>query len=158
MTAPLEPGERVPARPAGGEPSPPASARTILDRPPGDRYRKPEAATDRSGALASAGPPLAVAIVGVVVFVLLGGVLAVTAGLLVVAGLIGWLIGLLVRPPARAAIVAVAAVLAGLGGIWLFGRWEGGVLDPIEYFAEVQGILVPLELAVAAGLAAAASR
>jgi hypothetical protein len=35
---------------------------------------------------------------------------------------------------------------------------EGGVLDPIEYFAEVQGFLVPLELLVAAGLAAAASR
>ena len=62
------------------------------------------------------------------------------------------------RPPARAATVAVGVVLLGLAGIWLFGRWEGGVLDPIEYFAEVQGILVPFELVVAAGLAAAASR
>ncbi|HEY8632207.1 MAG TPA: hypothetical protein VIL50_03560, partial [Candidatus Limnocylindrales bacterium] len=58
----------------------------------------------------------------------------------------------------RAAAVAVAVVLAGLLGIWLFGRWEGGVLAPIEYFAEVQGILVPLELLAAGGLAAAASR
>jgi len=68
------------------------------------------------------------------------------------------LTGLVVRPPLRAAAIAVAVVLAGLLGIWLFGRWEGGVLDPIEYFAEVQGILVPLELLAAGGLAAAASR
>jgi hypothetical protein len=159
MTTPLEPGERVPGDRSGGEPSPPASPRTILDRPPGDRYGPANDPTDRSGGgLEQAGPPLVVAAVGVALFVLLGGILAVTAGLLVVAGLIGWLTGLLVRPPARAAIVAVGAVLAGLAGIWLFGRWEGGVLDPIEYFAEVQGILVPLELAAAAGLAAAASR
>jgi hypothetical protein len=46
----------------------------------------------------------------------------------------------------------------GLLGIWLFGRWEGGVLDPLEYLAEVQGFVVPLELLAAGGLAAAASR
>ncbi|HXI81513.1 MAG TPA: hypothetical protein VNM34_11935 [Verrucomicrobiae bacterium] len=159
MTTPLEPGERVPGDRSGGEPSPPASARTILDRPPGDRYGPTTDPADRSGgALERAGPPLAVAAVGVALFVLLGGVLAVTAGLLVIAGLVGWLTGLFVRPPARAATVAVGVVLLGLAGIWLFGRWEGGVLDPIEYFAEVQGILVPFELVVAAGLAAAASR
>jgi hypothetical protein len=159
MTTPPEPGERVPGDRPGGEPSPPASARTILDRPPGDRYGPAIDPADRPGRpLERVGPPLAVAAVGVALFVLLGGILAVTAGLIVVAGLIGWLTGLFVRPPARATIVAVGAVLAGLAGIWLFGRWEGGVLDPIEYFAEVQGILVPIELVVAGGLAAAASR
>jgi hypothetical protein len=101
---------------------------------------------------------LAVAIGGVVAFVVLGGVLAVTAGLIVVAGLIGWLTGLVVRPPIRAAVVAVGVVVAGLLAVWLFGRWEGGVLDPIEYFAEVQGLLVPFELLAAGALAAAASR
>jgi hypothetical protein len=49
-------------------------------------------------------------------------------------------------------------VVLGLLGIWLFGRWEGGVLDPLEYLAEVQGFVVPLELLAAGGLAAAASR
>jgi hypothetical protein len=102
--------------------------------------------------------PLAVAVGGVLAFVVLGGILAITAGLVVLAGLIGWLIGLVVRPPVRAAVVAVAVVAVGLLGVWLFGRWEGGVLDPFEYFAEVQGVLVPLELLAAGGLAAAASQ
>ncbi|HEY8632972.1 MAG TPA: hypothetical protein VIL50_07430 [Candidatus Limnocylindrales bacterium] len=143
MTTHQEPGERRPK----------------LDRPPGDRYLPSAAARERAGGLrAQAGAPLAVAGGGVLAFVILGGILAITAGLIVLAGLIGWLTGLVVRPPLRAAAIAVAVVLAGLLGIWLFGRWEGGVLDPIEYFAEVQGILVPLELLAAGGLAAAASR
>jgi hypothetical protein len=99
-----------------------------------------------------------VAVGGVLAFVVLGGILAITAGLVVLAGLIGWLIGLLVRPPVRAAVVAIGVVVVGLLGVWLFGRWEGGVLDPIEYLAEVQGVLVPLELLAAGGLAAAASQ
>jgi hypothetical protein len=143
MTTPQEPGERRPK----------------LDRPPGDRYLPSAAGRARAGGLrAQAGAPLAVAAGGVLAFVILGGILAITAGLIVLAGLIGWLVGLVVRPPLRAAAVAVVVVLAGLLGIWLFGRWEGGVLAPIEYFAEVQGFLVPLEILAAGGLAAAASR
>jgi hypothetical protein len=149
MTTSQEPGERRPA----------STARTTLDRPPSDRYRsaKSDEGT-RSGRVAAAGPAAAVVALGAVAFVVFGGVLTVTAGLVVVAALIGWIIGLLVGPPLRAALVAVVAVVVGLLGIWLFGRWEGGVLDPLQYFAEVQGILVPIELLVAAGLAAAASR
>jgi len=131
----------------------------MLDRPPGDRYIPAERGPIRSGGrFDEARAPLAVAAGGVVAFIVLGGVLAVTAGLIVLAGLIGWLIGLFVRPPARAALVAVAAAIVGLIGIWLFGRWEGGVLNPIDYFADVQGIIVPLELLAAGGMAAAASR
>jgi hypothetical protein len=64
-----------------------------------------------------------------------------------------------VSPPWRAGLIGLAAVLLGLAGIWLFGRIEGGVLDPIAYFSEVQGWpLVVLELAAGGGLAAAASR
>jgi len=147
MTAPLEPGER---RPGQGRPT--------LERPPGDRYAPTRAVAREPGVLGRVRAPLAVAIGGVLLFVVLGGVLAMTAGLIVLAGLIGWLTGLLVRPPWRAAVVAVAVVVAGLLGIWLFGRWEGGVLDPIEYLAEVEGFVVPLEVLVAGGLAAAASR
>ena len=55
--------------------------------------------------------------------------------------------------------VAVATVVAGLVGVWLFGRIEGGVLDPIAYLDEVQGWpLVGLQLLAGAGLAAASSR
>ena len=147
MTPPLEPGER---RPGDGRP--------MLERPPGDRYLPTRAAPREPGALERARAPLTVAIGGVLLFIVLGGVLAMTAGLIVVAGLIGWLSGLLVRPPWRAAAVAIAVVVAGLLGIWLFGRWEGGVLDPVEYLAEVEGFVVPLALLVAGGLAAAASR
>jgi hypothetical protein len=147
MTTPLEPGERR----AG-------QGRTTLERPPGDRYLPTRAAPNEPGVLGRARAPLAVAIGGVLGFVILGGILAITAGLIVLAALIGWLIGLLVRPPARAAVVAVGVVVLGLLGIWLFGRWEGGVLDPLEYLAEVQGFVVPLELLAAGGLAAAASR
>jgi hypothetical protein len=131
----------------------------MLDRPPGDRYLPAgRNAAGSGGRLGEARAPLAVAAGGALAFVVLGGVLAVTAGLIVLAGLIGWLIGLLVRPPARAALVAVGTAVAGLIGIWLFGRWEGGVLNPIDYLAEVQGIIVPLELLAAGGMAAAASR
>src|SRR6266516_6397142 len=107
MTTSQEPGERRPA-----------SARTTLDRPPSDRYRsamRDESA--RSGRLAAAGPAAAVVAIGALAFVVLGGVLAVTAGLVVLAALIGWIIGLLVGPPLRAALVAVAAVVVGLLGI-----------------------------------------
>jgi len=167
MTMPLEPGERpLDDRPTDGDvrrtappDDRPSTTRTILERPPGDRYGpRPPSESRTAGPIGAPRPVLTVGVVGAVGFVVLGGVLAVTAGLIVAAGLIGWLIGLLVRPPGWAALIAVGVVLVGLLGIWLFGRWEGGVLDPIEYFAEVQGFLVPLELLAAGGLAAAASR
>jgi hypothetical protein len=152
MTMPLEPGER---RPTDGPDRP---DRPQLDRPPGDRYGSSRDAALTPGRFERVQAPLAVAIGGVVAFVLLGGVLAVTAGLIVVAGAIGWLTGLLVRPPLRAAAIAVGIVVLGLLGVWLFGRWEGGVLDPIDYLAEVEGFVVPIELLAAGALAAAASR
>jgi hypothetical protein len=172
MTTRPEPGERRPTEPAGSAgnaaganepapaPAPPVvGRRATLDRPPGDRYlpaRSARAASD--DVLGGVRGPLAVFAGGTLAFIVLGGVLAITAGLIVLAGLVGWLTGLLVRPPLRAAVVAFATVVAGLLGIWLFGRWEGGVLNPIEYLAEVQGFVVPLELLAGAGMAAAASR
>jgi len=77
----------------------------------------------------------------------------------IVAAFVGWLTGRLVSPPARAAMVALAAVAFGLLAIWLFGRTEGGVLDPLAYLLEVEGpVVVILGLLSAGGLAAAASR
>jgi hypothetical protein len=138
---------------------PPGDRRPLLDRPPGERYAAAPARPVRSDPLAPILAPLAVVLGGAVAYVLLGGLLTVTTGLIVVAAMIGWLIGKLVSPPWRAALIGLAAVLLGLVGIWLFGRIEGGVLDPIAYFNEVQGWpLVVLELVAGGGLAAAASR
>jgi hypothetical protein len=167
MTTRPEPGERPlpsgePGAPIAADVAAPSDAprrRTTLDRPPGDRYLPARSARDASDdALGRVRGPLAVVAGGTLAFIVLGGVLAITAGLVVLAGLVGWLTGLVVRPPLRAAAVGFGTVVAGLLGIWLFGRWEGGVLNPIEYLAEVQGFIVPLELLAGAGMAAAASR
>jgi hypothetical protein len=49
--------------------------------------------------------------------------------------------------------LAVAAVVLGQAGLWLYARAEGGVLAPLDYLWEVYGVLVPLEV-LAAGLVA----
>jgi len=92
-------------------------------------------------------------------FVIAGGILTITAGLVILAAFLGWLTGRLVSPPARAAIVALVAIALGFLGIWLFGRIEGGVLAPIDYLVEVEGpVVVILSLLFGSGLAAASSR
>jgi hypothetical protein len=137
--------------------SEPGEPRPKLDRPPGERYAPSTPASDADPDLRWA--PIAVVVGGALLYTILGGILTITAGLLVVAVLIGWLIGKLVSPPPRAAIVGLLAVVAGLLGIWAFGRIEGGVLDPIAYLDEVQGWpLVLGQLVAGAGMAAAASR
>jgi hypothetical protein len=139
----------------------PGDRRPGLDRPPGERYL---AAEERAAAAGSDIPGgrwaiVAVIVGGALVYTVLGGVLDVTAGLVVAAGFLGWLLGKLVRGPARAAALGVLAVVVGLLGIWAFGRVEGGVLDPMAYFDAVQGWpLVALQLLAGGGLAAAASR
>ena len=157
MTTPPGPGEQRPVAASGT--SDPSRRRVTLDRPPGDRYLPARSARAASNdVLRGVRGPLLLVAGGTLVFVVLGGILGITAGLIVAAGILGWLTGLIVRPPLRAAVVGLVAVTAGLLGIWLFGRWEGGVLDPITYLAEVQGFVVPLELLAGAGMAAAASR
>ncbi len=136
----------------------PGDRRPQLDRPPGDRYR---AEVPGGAATASIVPwaPIAVIIVGAILYTVLGAIFTVTAGLIVLALFLGWICGRLVSPPVRAAVVAVVTVVAGLLGIWLFGRLEGGVLDPLAYLDAVQGWpLVAAQLVAGAGMAAAASR
>jgi hypothetical protein len=136
--------------------------RPQLERPPGERYRRSELGAGRdasAGRLAAVWQPLAVVLGGAVAYTLLGGVLSVTAGLIIIALFVGWLIGKLVSPPPRAALVGLCAIVVGLLGIWLFGRLEGGVMDPIAYLDEVQGWpLVVLQLLAGGGMAAASSR
>jgi hypothetical protein len=151
---------------SGAQPEP--GERRRLDHPPSDRYRDapPTTIQAESDAEAAAQPTdaerlirgIAVGLVGILVFALLGGPLSVTFGLVAAAGAIGWLIGLVARPM-RAAATAIALASVGLGliAIWLYAGSEGGVLPIVEYFAEVQGLLVPIELAAAGGLAFAAA-
>ena len=139
----------------------PGDRRPTLDRPPGDRYLRPTPpGTDGAGdERAIVWPPVAVVVAVALAYTVLGGLLDITAGLVVVAAFAGWLLGRLVARPPRAAAVAIVTIVGGLAGIWLFGRVEGGVLDPIAYFDAVQGWpLVAIQLVAAGGLAAASSR
>lgn len=98
------------------------------------------------------------AITVAVAIAVLGGVVLVTAGLIALAALGGWAIGIAVRAGSAGtvarqrravtgAVLAGLAVLGGQLGLWLFARYEGGVLGPVEYLAETFGLLVPLQLA-----------
>jgi hypothetical protein len=104
------------------------------------------------------------AFLGAVVMVVLGGALAVSAGLLVVASAVGYLVALAVvigagdTLPSRvrrwiAAVLAALGVLVGQVGLWLFARAEGGVLSPLDYLAQTFGPLVPVEVLLAAVVA-----
>ena len=138
----------------------PGDRRPLLDRPPGDRYAVlPSATAEPAGRLDAMLVPLALILGGAVAFTILGGIVTITAGLVILAAFLGWLTGRLVSPPASAATVGLLVVVAGFFGIWLFGRLEGGVLDPIAYLGEVEGpVVVVLSLLFGGGLAAAASR
>jgi hypothetical protein len=103
------------------------------------------------------------------VLVVLGGILAVSAGLVVIAAATGWLVGAglrfgasdLIVPRRRVVIavgLAVAAVVLAQLGLWQYGLTEGGVLSFIDYLSEVYGPLVPVEIAAAAALAWLAAR
>ena len=111
----------------------------------------------------------AVAVVGAAAIVYLGGVLAISAGLIPVAGGLGWAIGAALRWGAGehlskrsrvgAAIgLAIAAIALAQLGLWQFARSEGGVLPPLDYLLEVFGPLVPLELGAGTLLAWIATR
>ncbi|HET9085037.1 MAG TPA: hypothetical protein VFN41_11610 [Candidatus Limnocylindrales bacterium] len=151
-----DPGERRPTRP--------------LDHAPSDRYRVTEAAEED----AAPSPPVArgivfallVAIAGGIAIAVAGGRLTITAGLLVIAAVLGWVVAVALAiglgtnrsmgGPARgvtAAAIAVLGVALGQLGLWLIAREEGGVLAPADYLADVFGFLVPAEFALAAAVA-----
>jgi hypothetical protein len=156
---------------------PPTPGERRLAHPPSDRYRADEerraAAAEASDASASLARGLAIAItvaaVGSVAIVLLGGVLAVTSGLVVVAGATAWGVAAGLRFGAgsrlagrrRVAVaiaIAVGAVLLGQLGLWQYARVEGGVLPLLDYLMQVFGLLVPLQFAVATVVAWVAAR
>jgi hypothetical protein len=142
-----------------------------LARPPSDRYRPAAAADVGSANTAAAGtgrdgsPARGVAfgaiaaLGGAAATVVLGGVLAISAGLVVVAAATGYGVGLAVtagtgtlsgadRRPARpwiAAVLAILGVVLGQLGLWLFARAEGGVLALPDYLGQTFGPVVPLQ-------------
>lgn len=112
---------------------------------------------------------IVVAMVGALAIVLLGGVLTFTSGLVVVAAATAWGVGAGLRFGAGehlaggrrvviAIVIAVAAVVLGQLGLWQYARAEGGVLPLLDYLAEVFGLLVPLQVAVAVIVAWVAAR
>lgn len=139
-----------------------------LDRPPSDRYEivpATEPLVPDAGSAGRAAAAGAAATAGwVATTVLLGGVLALSAGLLVLAVAFGRLIGLAVGwgGGARAADATRRGVVLGLVvvgfllgqlGIWAFARLEGGVLQPLDYLAQTFGPVAPLQLLLAATVA-----
>lgn len=143
-----------------------------LDRPPSDRFREadPEAPAPPSGsvgrAVAAGG---GAALGGAVLTVLLGGILALSAGLLVVWAAAGHVVGLAVRTgggtaltaPARPALAAglvLGGVALGALGLWWYAGTEGGVLPLVDYLAQTFGPIVPLQAVLAVGFAWWAAR
>src|SRR5438045_1839436 len=138
---------------------PPPDARRRLDRPPSERYRPPE------GSVAGMGPGstrraiafgLAAAAAGVLVFTLVAGPLAVDAGLVVIAAVIGIAIGRAVvggggkalsgrQRVGLAVVLFLAALLGAELATWQFALAEGGVLGPVDYLRDTFGFLVVLE-------------
>ncbi|CAN5577544.1 hypothetical protein BH20CHL7_BH20CHL7_18780 [soil metagenome] len=147
-----------------------------LARPPSDRFTAPptaEVAADQGDTQGSVGRALAFGALtvaaGAALAVVLGGPLALSAGLLVLWATVGYLVGHAVRiggagavaSPARPAI-AVALALAGVVlaqvGLWWNASTEGGVLPLIDFLAQTYGVLIPLQAALAAALAWWSSR
>jgi hypothetical protein len=109
------------------------------------------------------------AVIGAVATTILGGVLAVSAGLLVVAVATGWAVAVGLRTGGgqrlstdrrvRLALgLATLSVAMGQAGLWLYALTEGGVLWPLDYLAQTFGPIVPLEFVAASVVAWAAAR
>lgn len=139
-----------------------------LDQAPSERYASHEEADgdDRGslvGPLARAG---IAAVLGAALLFLVGAVVAETAGLVFVSGVMGAAIGLLLArasvaesgaPPLtrRAAAwlaigLAAGAVVVAWVATWLYARQEGGTLGLLDYLLQTFGPFVPGELVVAA--------
>jgi len=105
-------------------------------------------------------PAAAVAAVGAGLLFFLAGPLGVTSGLLVVTAATGWLVGLTVKMPdaggpagrrvATAIGITLAAVVVAWVATWGWSRAEGGTLGPLDFLAQVYGLLVVAQASFAA--------
>ena len=150
-----------------------------LERPPSERYR-PGASATAGGPGAASGNgsalpgPLAragvVSLAGAVLLVVVGAILASTAGLLFAAGATGAAIGLVLaraavpeggaRPVPRRTIawiavgLSIAAVAVAAVATWVIAQREGGTLALVAYLVETFGLFSPGETVIAVGAAA----
>jgi hypothetical protein len=143
-----------------------------LDRPPSDRFRLEEeqVGAGPSGSIVRAALAAdGMALAGAALTVVLGGVLALSAGLLVLWASVGSLIGHVTRWGGGSNVPAIVRVLLAVGsavvgvtfgqvGLWLYAGLEGGVLPLVDHLAQTYGILVPLQVVLAAGFAWWSSR
>jgi hypothetical protein len=157
---------------------PPSPGDRRLERPPGERYREGlgepaggATGTDRRPAsrlaIVAGSPARALvygslaALAGAAATVILGGIVAISAGLLVVAAVTGRIVGLATAlgagptlgPPARpwaAVALAVLGIAVGQLGLWLYAQREGGVLGLADYLGQTFGVLVPAQVVLAA--------
>lgn len=104
-------------------------------------------------------------VLGAVLVFVLAGLLYLTAGLIVVAGVVGWGTAVAVRrdaTPRADRLLAVGGTLValtlGLVGAWAMGVSSGGTLGPLEFVVDVFGVLAPLIYVVGAAAAWWASR
>lgn len=144
-----------------------------LARPPSERFAVQPDEPDRAVAPGSPGRGLgwgaAAAAMGAALTVLLGGVLAISAGLLVLWASAGNAVGIATRmgggaalPAPRRTWTAIGLTLVGVAvgqvGLWGYATSEGGVLSLVEYLATTFGVLVPLQALLAVGAAWWAAR
>jgi hypothetical protein len=123
---------------------------------------------DRSLAYGVAG-----AVAGAAILFMLAGPLSVDTGLLIVGAAVGWGVGLAVRTGAALArggagsagrrialaiTFALASCVVAWVGAWAWSHVQGGVLGPLDFLAQVYGLLVPAQLAFTAAGAAIGSR
>jgi hypothetical protein len=159
------------------DPPPAPERQRRLDRAPGERYRQPARPPAADGDPPSSSPSAARAVLAAVLVAdacaLLYLVLAqvdLGIGMLAVAGFAGWATGIALlwwgrdALPVRttrtgvAAIVAGSAIVLALALDWAWSLVQGGVMGPVEYAGERFGIVAPLSIAVAAGVAALRAR
>jgi len=158
--------------PAGPPPPTPTPGERRLAHPPSDRYRASEATDDDAGSGSAARAVVFGVLTGIggaFAIVLLGGVLALSTSLVLVAPFIGWAIAWAVKTGADgtvtrsrlallALLLATGAVVLGQLLLWLYARTEGGVLPLLDYLGEVYGVLVPLQFLFAVPIAWATTR
>jgi hypothetical protein len=169
-----EPGDRAtpPAAQSARRLATPPSARYAEARGAGGPAPTGQPATDapRSALTGPLMRAVLVAVAGAGALLVVGAILASTAGLLFVAGITGGAIGLVLaraavprsdaRPLARRTVawlavgLAIAAVAIGAIATWFFARGEGGTLGLLDYLLETFGPFVPGEALVAAVAAA----
>lgn len=158
---------------AGQQPGDTQERRRLSEAPSARFAERPEASpaggSGRPGRSALPGPlvrAVIVAAIGAGVLVVVGALLASTAGLLFVAGATGGATGLVLaraavprdgsRPVGRRAvtwlaigIVLAATVVAALA-TWVVARGEGGTLGALDYLVTTFGLFVPGELLLGA--------